>query len=154
MSFNGEKAPPDWAELFTRAINGASGENASNTPDFILGGFLRDVLEAADKVINDRDRWYGVTLAPGGASRQLPPASLYLVVAEDSKMGARAWPYTTWSGAQDAAWFWARHRVTDPDNDIEVETNPNFLLLLNYGGSDDGSAVWVVEKSVDRPLAV
>ncbi len=142
----------------TRAINRVSGENDSNTPDYILGKYARLVLEAAGELVRERDRWYGVELAPGGESRTLPPAAAYLVVAEDSKKGVRVWPYTTWEGARDAAWFWARHRVTDPDNDIEVvevEDKPNYFLLLNYtAGSEDTSVVWVVERTFDQPMEV
>jgi hypothetical protein len=144
-------AAPDVAASFAAAVNELSAENGSNTPDFLLGEMLRDVLGVFDRTIRERDRWYGVHLEPAvQARRQLPPAPVFLVVAEDDKFGVRAWLYTGREAAEQAAWFWARHRVTDPAADIVVEDNPNFLLLLNYPG-EDGNAVWVVERVFDRP---
>lgn len=40
-------------------------ENASNTPDWILGNFLSSALCALDAAIASRDKWYGVKLEPG-----------------------------------------------------------------------------------------
>lgn len=48
------------------AINSVSPENASNTPDFILANFLMNALAALDTAIQQRDKWYGRALAPGG----------------------------------------------------------------------------------------
>jgi hypothetical protein len=41
------------------AINCASAENGSNTPDFILAEFLTDALSAFDKATAAREKWYG-----------------------------------------------------------------------------------------------
>ena len=42
-----------------RAINCASAENGSNTPDFILAEFLLDCLAAYDRAVTAREKWYG-----------------------------------------------------------------------------------------------
>ena len=41
------------------AINRASRENGSNTPDFILAEYLEDCLNAFDKALTRRSKWYG-----------------------------------------------------------------------------------------------
>jgi len=46
-------------------INKHSRENAANTPDFILAGFLNDCLTAFDDAVLLRDDWYGTKLEPG-----------------------------------------------------------------------------------------
>lgn len=40
-------------------INKHSRENCSNTPDFILSGFLEDCLNAFDCAVKQRESWYG-----------------------------------------------------------------------------------------------
>lgn len=42
-------------------LNRHSAENASNTPDFILAGYLNDCLAAFNRGVNARTKWY----APG-----------------------------------------------------------------------------------------
>ena len=42
-------------------INSTSQENGSNTPDFILAGFLSQCLRAFDEAVNARSKWYGNT---------------------------------------------------------------------------------------------
>lgn len=41
------------------AINCASAENGSDTPDFILAEFLSEVLDAWDRAVTAREKWYG-----------------------------------------------------------------------------------------------
>jgi len=41
------------------AINAASAENGSDTPDFILAEYLTDCLTAYDKAVVAREKWYG-----------------------------------------------------------------------------------------------
>lgn len=41
------------------AINSNSGENGSDTPDFILAEYLTDCLDAFDKATRSRKAWYG-----------------------------------------------------------------------------------------------
>jgi hypothetical protein len=53
---------PDKFELL---INQNNMENGSNTPDFLLAGFLHSCLEAFDNAVRERDKWYSVELAPG-----------------------------------------------------------------------------------------
>lgn len=52
-------------EEIERLINKHSAENNSNTPDFVLAKFLSDCLQAFDRGVVRRDRWYGVELRPG-----------------------------------------------------------------------------------------
>jgi hypothetical protein len=52
------------ADLCT-LINIHSKENDSNTPDFILAGFLVQCLEALTGATEAREAWYRVKLAPG-----------------------------------------------------------------------------------------
>lgn len=46
-------------EKIEQAINSVSGENGSNTPDFILAEFLIDCLATFDKAVQQREEWYG-----------------------------------------------------------------------------------------------
>lgn len=48
-------------------INKFSMERNSNTPDYILANYLARCLSNFDASVADRDRWYGVNLAPGSA---------------------------------------------------------------------------------------
>jgi hypothetical protein len=41
-------------------INRYSQEQASNTPDFILAGYLESVLEAYNQTVTKRDDWFGI----------------------------------------------------------------------------------------------
>ena len=41
------------------ALNRYSAENGSNTPDLILSEYLIGCLEAFDKAVNAREKWYG-----------------------------------------------------------------------------------------------
>jgi hypothetical protein len=41
------------------AINRASKENGSNTPDFILADYLAHCLQAYDRAVTAREKWYG-----------------------------------------------------------------------------------------------
>lgn len=49
------------------AINKASAENLSNTPDFILAGYLMMCLDAFESATKERDGWYGVHLEPANS---------------------------------------------------------------------------------------
>ena len=40
-------------------INQYSMENGSNTPDFILAGYMANCLYAFDAAMNAREEWYG-----------------------------------------------------------------------------------------------
>lgn len=46
-------------------INTHSGENGSNTPDWILAEYLTSCLKAFDEASNAREKWYGVKHEPG-----------------------------------------------------------------------------------------
>ncbi|HEX8108517.1 MAG TPA: hypothetical protein VF516_12375 [Kofleriaceae bacterium] len=58
--------PTGLARELARMLNRASRENASNTPDFILAAYMLDALEAGERLIRRRDRWYSMDPAPGG----------------------------------------------------------------------------------------
>ena len=53
------------AKSLAAVLNMESREGESNTPDFLLAGFLRDVLVAAEKLVKAREDWYGVHHKPG-----------------------------------------------------------------------------------------
>jgi hypothetical protein len=52
-------------EELTQLINRHSKENGSNTPDFILSGYLFACLDAFDAASRQRERWYEVEHSPG-----------------------------------------------------------------------------------------
>lgn len=56
-------------------INRYSQENLSDTPDFILAGFLEDCLNAFDTAINHRSAWYGHHDYPGQSKGPVDPAA-------------------------------------------------------------------------------
>ena len=41
------------------AINRNSAENASDTPDWLLAGFLMECLDAFDRTLQQREKYYG-----------------------------------------------------------------------------------------------
>jgi hypothetical protein len=41
------------------ALNSASAENRSNTPDYILAWYLLACLDAFDTAVQQREMWYG-----------------------------------------------------------------------------------------------
>lgn len=49
----------DFRKELEQLINRHSVENNSNTPDFVLAGYLTDCLRAFNFAVNYRDRWYG-----------------------------------------------------------------------------------------------
>lgn len=57
------------------AINRASKENGSDTPDFILATFLDGCLAAFDEAVTARERWYGRGVAPPGEDPPKPGAA-------------------------------------------------------------------------------
>lgn len=58
-------APPsDLRGALQRAINCHSAENGSNTPDFVLAGYLIDAIAAFDRATKGRDEYYCRTPTP------------------------------------------------------------------------------------------
>lgn len=53
------------------AINKASAENGSNTPDLILAEYLTICLMAFEKATEQREAWYGGKMYPGWNSGRL-----------------------------------------------------------------------------------
>lgn len=43
----------------SKLLNIVSAENASDTPDFILGEYLTRCLDAFDNAVRQREKWYG-----------------------------------------------------------------------------------------------
>lgn len=57
------------------AINRASAENASDTPDFILAAFLIGCLAAFNAATTARTKWYGLESRwPKGVAHVSPPS--------------------------------------------------------------------------------
>lgn len=63
------REPSEFEKDLESLLNRHSEENVSNTPDFILAQFLIRCLSAWNEGTRRRDRWYAVTLSPGGNSR-------------------------------------------------------------------------------------
>jgi len=53
----------------TTAINRASAENGSDTPDYILARYLEASLAAFEVAVRDRDEWHGFKTWPTAATR-------------------------------------------------------------------------------------
>lgn len=51
--------PTSFEERIRQAINFASKENGSNTPDFILAEFLSGCLSLFELTVNSREKYYG-----------------------------------------------------------------------------------------------
>ena len=51
-------------EEIGEALNRASAENGSNTPDHVLAAYLVDCLAAFDRATTQRDNWYGISPHP------------------------------------------------------------------------------------------
>ena len=51
-------------EDITAVLNRHCAENASNTPDFILGIYLKSCLDAFDVAVLSREHWHGRTTVP------------------------------------------------------------------------------------------
>lgn len=58
----------NFSSELARVINANSRENGSDTPDFILAGFLVDVLLAWDRAMQRRTEWYGSKAVDDGAT--------------------------------------------------------------------------------------
>ncbi len=70
-----------FAKGLENLINRYSMENGSDTPDFILAGFLVNCLRQFNQAVTEREQWYGrKTTTPerqemvecGGCERQIP----------------------------------------------------------------------------------
>lgn len=65
---------PTFRYELQRLLNRYSRQNNSNTPDFILAGYLSECLEVFNKAVNARETFYGrnkvVAEPPAGAPKQ------------------------------------------------------------------------------------
>jgi hypothetical protein len=50
---------PPFGKALQDLINSYSMENGSNTPDFVLADYLKDVLHLFNQTVNRREEWYG-----------------------------------------------------------------------------------------------
>lgn len=66
-------------KAFAHAINYESVENDSNTPDFILGEYLVDCLEAFTRTSRAREKWYGRSLSIENIVAPYGPGDIKLV---------------------------------------------------------------------------
>jgi len=57
--FQASNKQPSLEEELRAVINRCSAENGSNTPDFLLAGYLVSCLEAFDVAVRQREIWYG-----------------------------------------------------------------------------------------------
>lgn len=62
-------------QAITTALNQHSAENTSNTPDFVLAGFLTAALQAFDTAVQQRENWYGRDPRPTYAAPQPAPVT-------------------------------------------------------------------------------
>ena len=79
-------------EEIANLLNRYSRENASDTPDFILGQYLMSCLEAFEKATRERDEWGGGRpppgLKPGPAKDMLDKAeNFWLASGTEREMG-------------------------------------------------------------------
>ena len=51
--------PDGFRDSLELLINSYSKENGSNTPDFILAEYMSNCLDAFDKAVEAREKWYG-----------------------------------------------------------------------------------------------
>lgn len=49
----------EFEQAIRKAINCHSMENGSNTPDFLLARYLCDCLDAYNRIMVEREKWYG-----------------------------------------------------------------------------------------------
>jgi hypothetical protein len=61
---NGVFHAENFVEELSLVINKNSKDNSLNTPDFILAEFLTDCLEAWNKAIKARDKWFNQAVVP------------------------------------------------------------------------------------------
>jgi hypothetical protein len=55
---------PDFRRELTSLLNRHSREAGSDTPDFILAGYLLGCLENFDRCVAARERWYDIKKSP------------------------------------------------------------------------------------------
>ena len=65
---------PTLKRRIIESINMFSRENVSNTPDFILAGFLMSCLSAFEQCSNARENWYGKHLTIQSVSSLSSPS--------------------------------------------------------------------------------
>jgi len=144
------------------AINRCSAENGSNTPDFILAGFLMDCLAAFDAATHKREKWYGRAVREGdaGASTEAggpPPMTARGKLERDtSTPEKRAW----WDEVKRAAENPPRLNMEDGPMTARDGILPLYALIGafiegRYGkGNGEYEAAYVSERMVAGLRAV
>lgn len=138
--------PPDPGTLVQRiaqAINAVSAENGSNTPDFILAGYLTDCLAAFDKATIERSRWYGRTDHPCSAQ----PVGLEPVHASPPPANA--------GGLQERVTAWVRAVFTEAEaTDVperSLRASEEAIELTQACGVDRETLHRLVDYVYSRP---
>lgn len=54
-----EPKEPTFVQELEHLINKHSQESASGTPEFILAEYMMSCLDAFNKAVQDREKWYG-----------------------------------------------------------------------------------------------
>lgn len=72
-SFSDMRSHGDFRKELEHAINRHSMENGSDTPDFILAEYLAGCLDAFDKALAARTKWYGSNLSTTNTPRTPEP---------------------------------------------------------------------------------
>lgn len=81
----------DLSRDLAKVINSHNREALTNTPDFILGGFLDACLEALENAIVARENWYGIHLSIGSLQRQTPSGKVIVIPKTDLDKLIEAW---------------------------------------------------------------
>ena len=83
-------------------LNRHSKENDSNTPDFILANYIHRCLETWAITTRERERWYGVKLAPGQSGEPLKapvnPAPDLVKDRDAARFSSVGCPGCNWTG--------------------------------------------------------
>lgn len=67
-AYNGPpRSAPSFRDELAAVVNRHSMENGSDTPDFILAGFLEGCLATFDATMAAREKWYGRGAGDGAA---------------------------------------------------------------------------------------
>lgn len=139
-TFNDGKDPwaeGDFAKELERLINRHSQENGSDTPDFILAGFLGACLAAWNEATQRRETWYG---RQGTGAREAPP---FMASAPDWREAA-----LSWAEESDAL----QHQLTVAEWKLTVRDNANRWSEEFYERQVDAQRSRGITVS-DRPKA-
>lgn len=132
----------------------------AHTPDFVLGGFLGDLLAAFDTAVNARDRFYGAGMAPGNPFPQPSAlASVHVMTVHEPAMFpcSKLLLFSDQAAAEAAARGWVAGRAAAGaavGEHMSEDENPWMCLLYMCGlpGEVGECVVQVWELQVDSWL--